>query len=73
MSLKKQLIFPNDPDAFVRAGECARFLGVGLSTWWAWVKQGKVDRPQKIGPRTSVWTAGYIRDLQRKLTTKGGA
>ena len=52
-------------DAFVRARECAAFLGIGLSTWWAWVKNGRVDRPIKLGPKTSVWQAGYVRDLQR--------
>ena len=59
--------FPVDPDAFVRAAECANFLSIGLSTWWAWVQKGRVERPKKIGPRTSVWKAGYVRELQESL------
>jgi len=58
---------PQDPDAFCRAKECAQHLGIGRSTWWVWVSQGRVKRPLKLGPKTSVWTAGYIRELQRKL------
>ncbi len=61
--------FPHDPDAFVRASDCARFLSIGLSTWWGWVQQGKVERPKKLGPKTSVWKAGYVRSLQDSLLT----
>ena len=59
---------PQDPDAFCRARECAQHLGIGLSTWWLWVALGKVERPIKLGPKTSVWRAGYIRQLQETLT-----
>ncbi|WP_308364308.1 MULTISPECIES: hypothetical protein [unclassified Microbulbifer] len=66
-------ILPQDPDAFCRAKECARYLGIGLSTWWLWVNQGKVKRPIKLGPKTSVWKAGYIREFQRKLIEQANA
>ncbi|MFI2811332.1 helix-turn-helix transcriptional regulator [Microbulbifer sp. JSM ZJ756] len=69
MTTQPPFTFPSDQDAFVRAADCARFLGIGRSTWWAWVKQGKVQRPKKLGPRTSVWTAGYVRSVQDKLAT----
>lgn len=58
---------PQDPSAFCRAKDCARHLSIGLSTWWLWVAQGKVERPIKLGPKTSVWKAGYIRELQQRL------
>ena len=61
---------PQDPEAFCRAKECARHLGIGLSTFWLWVNQGKVDRPLKLGPKTSVWKAGYIRQFQSDLIAK---
>ena len=62
-----QIEFPTDPDAYARAADCARFCSVGLSTWWRWVNEGKVVRPQKLGVRTSVWTAGYVRKIQKDL------
>ncbi|SDK51721.1 transcriptional regulator, AlpA family [Microbulbifer yueqingensis] len=58
---------PQDPDAFCRAKVSAHHLGIGLSTFWLWVQQGKIAPPIKLSPRVSVWRAGYIRDLQRKL------
>jgi len=54
MNTLNPITFPQDPDAFVRAAECARFLGTGISSWWRWVAEGKVKRPQKLGLRTSV-------------------
>lgn len=67
-NIPESTVFPSDPDAFVRASDCARFCSVGVSTWWRWVNEGKVNRPQKLGPRTSVWTAGYVRKAQKELT-----
>ncbi len=39
----------------LRAKECARRLGIGLSTWWAWVAQGKLPDGIKFGNRVTVW------------------
>lgn len=63
--------FPRDPDAFVRPAECARFLGIGLSTLWSWSSTGKLPKPIKLGPKTSVWQAGIIRNLQKQLIEQG--
>ena len=46
-----------------RARQSANFLGVGLSTFWLYVKQGRIKRPMRYGPRVSVWDAQYIRSL----------
>ena len=59
--------FPADPDQFVRAKECAQFLGIGLSSFWKLVTDGRLERPLKLGPRTSVWKAGKIRQFQQQL------
>lgn len=47
----------------VRAKQCARFLSIGISTWWLWVKQGRVKEPIRHGARVSVWQAEYVRSL----------
>ena len=47
----------------VRAKQIAKFLGVGISTLWLYVKQGRVERPMRYGARVSVWDASYIREL----------
>ncbi len=47
----------------VRAKQVAPFLGVGLSTFWLYVKQGRIEKPMRYGARVSVWDASYIRQL----------
>ncbi|HOY66605.1 MAG TPA: AlpA family transcriptional regulator [Candidatus Ozemobacteraceae bacterium] len=42
-------------------------IPIGRSTWWAWVKQGRVKKPIKWGPRTSAWEAEYIHTLIESL------
>jgi len=59
--------FPTVPpfphEGKVRAKHAAPFLGIGLSTWWLYVKQGRIAKPMRYGARVSVWDASYIREL----------
>ncbi|MFZ1385841.1 MAG: hypothetical protein WBP46_03075 [Thiolinea sp.] len=48
----------------VRANQCAAYLGVGLSTFWLYVEQGRIKEPTKYGKRLSVWDAVYIHQLR---------
>lgn len=50
----------------VRASQSAAYLGIGLSTLWLFVKQGRIKRPIKYGVRLSVWEAEYIHQLKRE-------
>ena len=50
----------------VRVPQIAAHLGIGASTWWLYVNQGRVLPPVKFGARVSVWDAEYIRDLADK-------
>lgn len=47
----------------VRVKTAAPYLGIGVSTFWLFVKQGRIQPPMKFGQRVSVWNASYIRDL----------
>lgn len=47
----------------VRVPQIAAHLGIGASTWWLWVKEGRVLQPVKYGARVAVWDAEYIREL----------
>lgn len=49
----------------VRAKQSAKYLSIGVSTWWLWVKQGRVRPPIKHGSRVSVWEAEYVRSLAK--------
>ncbi|PIE01442.1 MAG: transcriptional regulator [Thiothrix nivea] len=57
----------------VRAKQAAPFLGIGKSTFWAYVKEGRICQPMRYGPRVSVWSAEYIRQLaETGIPDKGG-
>lgn len=47
----------------VRIKQLAAFLGIGRSTAWKMVKEGRIQSPQKLGSRTCVWGAEYVRKL----------
>lgn len=55
------------PDAMYRARECARFFGVGLSTWWHWTNTGRARRGIKWSPRVTVWEGAYLLELKQQL------
>jgi predicted DNA-binding transcriptional regulator AlpA len=62
------------PDSgFVRLPSILAVIPVSKSTWWAWVKEGRVKRPLKLGARVSVWEAQYIRDLCAEIATPKAA
>lgn len=58
----------------VRVPQIAAHLGIGASTWWLYVKEGRVLPPVKYGARVSVWDATYVRELADKgIPTKAAA
>lgn len=44
------------------------FLPISRSTFWSWVKNGRISRPIKLSPRISVWKVEEIRDLHLTLS-----
>ena len=58
---------PINPHAMYRAPECARLFGIGLSSWWAWSLQRKIQPGIKLGPRTTVWPGDYLLTLRERL------
>lgn len=63
MAHQDSLSFPVSGN--VRAKQSAQHLSIAVSTFWLWVKQGKIKKPIKYGNRVSVWDAEYIRDLAK--------
>jgi predicted DNA-binding transcriptional regulator AlpA len=57
-------LFPKDGKT--RAKQNATFLGIGVSTFWLYVKQGRINQPMRYGQRVSVWDAEYIRQLAKE-------
>lgn len=46
-----------------RAKECAKLAGVGLSTWWNWVKSGRVSKGVKLSPAITVWPESALLEI----------
>lgn len=50
-------------EGLTRAKPAAKFLGIGISTFWLYIKQGRIQKPLKFSERTSVFQCEYIRRL----------
>ena len=60
-SISQQEDFPVSGN--VRPAQAAKYLSIGLSTLWLFVKQGRVQKPLKLSTRISCFPASYIREL----------
>lgn len=40
-------------------------LPISRSTLWAWVKDGHFPKPEKLGPRVTVWRRSAVEDFIR--------
>lgn len=39
----------------MRVKECAAYLGIAESTFWKWVKEGRLPKGRKLSARATVW------------------
>jgi predicted DNA-binding transcriptional regulator AlpA len=60
------------PEGFVRLPVVVKVLGVGKTTWWCGVREGRFPKPVKLGPKTSVWRVEDIRALIANPTPAAG-
>lgn len=54
----------------MRAHDAAKFLGIAVSTFWRWVKDGRLPQDKKLSSRCTVWMRA---DIERFLTDGGEA
>ena len=54
-------------ETFMRVKSVAAQLGIGVSTWWNWVKVGKAPKGIRLGSRTTVWRASEVLVLIARL------
>jgi len=45
---------------YLRVTQVSKFLGVGISTVWAWSKAGRMPKPFKLSERVTVWRKDEI-------------
>lgn len=47
--------------ATVRAPIVAELFGISEVTVWRWSKSGRLPEPKKVGPNTTGWNVGELR------------
>ena len=52
---------------FLRVAQVAKKIGIGKSTVWLWVKEGKLPEPIKLSPRVTVWRESDIDEWQNEI------
>jgi predicted DNA-binding transcriptional regulator AlpA len=62
--------FDDLPDsAFVRLPVVAGLLDVSEGSVWRYAKQGIIPAPEKLGPRTTAWNVGKLREALKRRRT----
>lgn len=49
-------------ESLLRLPQVAEITGLGKSTVWLWVKEGKFPKPIKLSPRVTVWKLSELED-----------
>lgn len=55
------------PEGFVRLPVVLQVLGIGKTSLWTGIREGRYPRPVKLGPRTAAWRVEDIRALIASL------
>ncbi|WP_420465790.1 helix-turn-helix transcriptional regulator [Panacagrimonas sp.] len=54
--------FDTMPDAGeVRQPTVEALFGISAATVWRWVREGRLPKPRKRGPRVTTWNVGELR------------
>jgi len=51
-----------NPEKRLSAKEVASLLGIGLSTLWKWLGEGRIPQPERYGARCTRWRFGTLID-----------
>lgn len=68
-----QRVMSNSQGA-VRVKAASAFLGIGESTFWRWVKEGRLPRGTRLSARATVWRIADLEAfLKQAALGNGGA
>jgi prophage regulatory protein len=66
--------FDDLPDsAYVRFPVVCALFAISIATAWRRVKEGKLPKPVKLGPRVTAFNVGSIREVQKKIKETANA
>ncbi len=53
--------------AMLSAADLSDLLRVSLNTVWRWSRSGRLPAPKKIGPNSTRWRAGDVREALDRI------
>jgi predicted DNA-binding transcriptional regulator AlpA len=59
------------PEGFVRLPVVLKVLGIGKTTLWQGIRDGRIPKPVKIGSRITAWKVEDIRALIATIAAGG--
>ncbi|MEF3696313.1 helix-turn-helix transcriptional regulator [Desulfolutivibrio sp.] len=59
---------PLPEEGFVRLPQVLHVLGIGKTSLWQWIKEGRFPAPCKLAPRTSGWKVEDVRDFIKSIS-----
>ncbi len=62
---------PQVSQPYLRAAQAAARYGIARSTFWLYVKEGKLPQPIKFGPRIRVWKVEEIDRAFEEFSRQG--
>ncbi len=58
---------PRPSGKMLRAKDAAALLGIGESTFWKWVQEGRLPKGIKLSPKATVWDEDGLRSYVGSL------
>ncbi len=55
-------------EGFIRSKDFMKLLGIGKSTFYRMIKQGKIEQGFKLGERIRAWRKEYVNKLISSFT-----
>jgi predicted DNA-binding transcriptional regulator AlpA len=52
-------------EGFLRAREIQKLFGIGKSTFYQWIREGKLSTGFKLGERIKAWKRGEVEKLMK--------
>ena len=62
----------NNVSGVLRARDAAAFLALGKSTFWKWVKEGRLPKGTRLSARATVWKLVDLEDFLQQQTVAQG-
>jgi len=60
-------------EGFLRAKDIQKLFGIGKSTFYKWIAEGRLSAGFKLGERMKAWNRAEVERLMKAFETQGEA